>query len=362
MKKVLLLLLVIFSSLTLTACLDFSNKQDDTNDVTANPIDPQKVLLFIGDGMGENHIKTAEMYLEKTMAFSSFEKQGYVKTDSLSRYTATDSAAAATALATGQKTLNGSVATFVGNNLTSISELAAEKGLGVGIVTTDSLSGATPAGFSAHANNRNDEDDIIKSELANAFDLYLGAGYSSYVQYKDDFINAGYEFIDDYTQLKQTNKKVIGTFEKINNYTPSGKNPTLPILTEYAVKYMEENFPGGYFLMIEGAHIDKKSHSRLVFEMIEYLDEFNNSIIKAQESLKSTEDICFIVTADHETGKLALPNNKEEISNNLYKSDSHSSQNVNYYIELKNDILLNEAKETIDNTDIFKICKKLLGM
>ena len=362
MKKILSLLLILICLITLTSCLDFlSINSDDANNIDIlNPENTQKVLLFIGDGMGENHIRTAEIHLGKKMIFSTFEKQGYVKTNSLTPLVPTDSAAAATALATGQKTFNGSVATRLGNNLTSISELAKENGLGVGIVTTDTLSGATPAGFSGHASNRSDEENIIKSQLDNKFDLYLGSGYDSYVKYKGDFINAGYDFIDDYNNLKLTSKKVIGTFNSISNYTPSDKNPTLPILTEYAVKYMEQNFPNGYFLMIEGAHIDKMSHNNDVFKMINYLDEFNNSINTAKTMLKNNDDYCLIVTADHETGGLILPINKEEISNNLYTKDSHTSQNVKYYVYTESNIDLSVIIETIDNTDIFKTCKKIL--
>lgn len=367
MKKIITLFLIlllgtiIFCSIWIGLGVYKSNELKD-EDLNNLPTETKKVILFIGDGMGENHIKTAEMQLGKKMVFTSFEKQGYVTTNSLNPLVPTDSAAAATALATGHKTFNGAVATYLGNNLTSISELAKENGLGVGIVTTDTLSGATPAGFSGHALNRGDEDNIIKSQLTNKFDLYLGAGYSSYIKYKEDFINAGYDFVDNYNNLKSTDKKVIGTFDNINNYTPSDKNPTLPILTEYAVKYMEQNFPGGYFLMIEGAHIDKMSHSNDVFKMINYLDEFNNSINTAKTVLSNNDDVCFIVTADHETGGLILPINKEEISNDLYKKDGHTSQNVKYYIHTENNIDLSTINKTIDNTDIFKLCRRFLNI
>ena len=118
---------------------DFSFLEDDA----------KKVILFIGDGMGQNHIANTELYLDKDLFFTSFSKQGFVNTYSKNTYWPTDSAAAATAMATGQKVYNTHVGASFGIPITSITEIAKEAGLGVGIVTTDTLAGATPAGFSA---------------------------------------------------------------------------------------------------------------------------------------------------------------------------------------------------------------------
>lgn len=321
----------------------------------------KKVILFIGDGMGENHIKNSEIYLEKEMIFSSFEKQGYMTTNSMSLNVPTDSAAAGTALATGKKTYNNYVGKYFNKDIKSISELAKENGLGVGIVTTDTLSGATPSAFSAHTTNRNYESEIILSQLENDIDLYLGAGNTSYKKYKSSFESKGYEFISEYSELKMTDKKVIGSFDKINNYTSTQATPTLPLLTLYAIEYMEQNFPDGYFLMIEGAHIDKMSHNNKILDMISYLDEFNNSIELAYDMLDG-EDICFIVTADHETGGLTLAATKNEIQNELYTSQDHTTAKVKFYIHHFNNSDITKISDEIDNTDIFKICTQLLGI
>lgn len=98
-----------------------------------------KTVLFIGDGMGENHIKTTETYYGERAFMRSLGADGFVTTFSNNVGIPTDSAAAGSALATGQKFNNGEVARHGGNNVKSVAEYAKEKGLGVGIVTTTSF-------------------------------------------------------------------------------------------------------------------------------------------------------------------------------------------------------------------------------
>lgn len=319
-----------------------------------------KVILFIGDGMGENHIKISSLFLNIEPIFNSFNKDGYVTTFSKNLFIPTDSAAAATALATGKKVNNKEIAYHKGEYIDSISDYAKSQGYGVGIVTTDSLAGATPAAFSSNASNRSNTDEIINSQLTSNIDLFLGSGSNTYAAYKDMFMKSGYTYIDRYTNLTLTNKKLIGVFSKINNYTSDKENPTLPILTEYAINYFEKNFPNGYFIMVEAAHIDKMSHDNNIYDMIKYFDEFNNSIKIAYEKLSSYSKTSIIVTADHETGNLKETQKATNVTNDLYRSSGHTSKKVKYYMYNKNNIF-KDVNKKIDNTDIYKICKALLN-
>ena len=322
--------------------------------------DAKKVILFIGDGMGQNHIANTELYLDKDLFFTSFSKQGFVNTYSKNTYWPTDSAAAATAMATGQKVYNTHVGASFGIPITSITEIAKEAGLGVGIVTTDTLAGATPAGFSAHASKRSATEEIIATQLEHSIDLYLGAGLETYTEYQTDFEAKGYQFITDYRNLVKTSEKVFGTFTEVKNYEAEEANPTLPYLTEYAINYFEENYPNGYFLIIEGAHIDKSNHSNNIMNMIKYMDEFDNSIELAYDMLIDDIDVCFIITADHESGDLGLAENVDEITDELYGSTDHTAKDVYYFIYQKDNEDLMQIPEQIDNTDIFDISSKLL--
>ena len=289
-----------------------------------------KVVLFIGDGMGENHIKISSLYLDKEPVFNSFSKNGYVSTFSKQLFLPTDSAAAATALATGKKVNNKEISYHKGKEIESISEYAKSLGYGVGVITTDDLFGATPASFSSHATSRSNVEEIIASQLISDIDLFLGSGYDTYVNYREKFEKNGYDFISKYSNLNITDHKIIGSFTKINNYNTDNNLPTLPKLTEFAIDYFEENYPNGYFIMIEAAHIDKKSHDNNIFEMINYFNEFNNSIDVAYKKLSNESNASIIVTADHETGNLTNTENVTNISNKLYKSKGHTNKKVKY--------------------------------
>ena len=314
---------------------------------------PNKAILFIGDGMGENHIEVAKQKLGHDLFFTNFEKEGYVKTNSLTLNAPTDSAAAGTALATGQKVFNRQVAYYNGEKILSITEKLKQKGYGVGIITTDYLSGATPSAFSSHAKDRDNETEIIENQIVNNIDLLFGRKSDAYDDYIDDIEKQGYKFIDMVDELTPHNGKLFGGFDKINNYTPEDDRPTLPMLMDYAIDFFETNYPNGYFIMCEQAYIDKRSHDNNISSMIRYLDEFDNTIELTHNKLEK-ENPFLLVTADHETGDLRLPNEGEEITNDLYNSKNHTSQNVKYFISHKSETI-NKIADVIDNTHIFRI-------
>lgn len=322
-----------------------------------------KTILFIGDGMGENHVQATSTYYEKEMFMTTFEAKGYVSTFSNSIFRPTDSAAAASSLATGQKFDNKEISCHNGKDIETISEYAKSIGIGVGIVTTDNLNGATPAGFSSHANSRGDSEEIIQGQIESNIDLFLGKGQNIYEPYKHSFENKGYSYSNDLSTLSTNNSKVFGCFSQVVSKEGTNLTPTLEMLTEFAVNFFEENFPDGYFLMIECAHIDKCSHSNNIFEMMEYLNNFDASIKTTHEKLSEQNSVALIVTADHETGGLKNAKSTANITNSLYSQSGHTSQDVPYYIYVnpsKKVDIKQVIKNKIDNTDIFKLCKNLI--
>ena len=229
--------LFLSSASLINAYRTISIKDDDYHYLSNNA---NKVILFIGDGMGQNHISNANLYYGKDLFFTSFEKKGLVNTNSKNTFYPTDSAAAATAMSTGKKVYNTCVAkTLTSKDYESISEIAKRNGYGVGIVTTDTLTGATPAAFSAHAKKRSHTEEIIKSQLENSIDLYMGAGMEVYEPYKQQWIEKDYKYINNTEELENTNQKIFATFASINNYEGTNLNPTLPYLTSFAINYFE---------------------------------------------------------------------------------------------------------------------------
>ena len=354
-------------SFALAVCLVFAFTACNQEDSSAphlpnhdNALTP-KVILFIGDGMGLNHVYNSELYFEESMYFSGFETKTTVDTNSLSSgYT--DSAAAATAMATGQRVENGYLAISGSNNLTSITELAKEAEYGTGVVTSDDITGATPAGFSAHANSRNNSAEILLSQKESKLDLLLGSGNHS--KYKGLFEEKGWTWVESFSQLATDSKRYVSLFQDVVPQNPTDVKPTLTQLACFAIDYMEANYPTGYFLMIEGAKIDKASHSNDIQAMLENMADFNNAVKAVDEKLALIGGgYSIIVTADHETGDLQKAESKEKITAGLYRSAKHTAKDVGLYFRSTLDFtpsFLNN--EVILNTNVFLLCKYLLAI
>lgn len=319
------------------------------------------VIVVIGDGMGENHILNAIDYFNLDIPVFVSDQKGYIGTNSLSGVT--DSAAAGTALATGQRVINGNVAWYDGENIQQITEIAKDKGMKVGIVTTDTLNGATPAAFSAHAADRSDTLPILTAQVDSGIDLFLGKYSSGYLG--EAFSSKGYTLAankDDLQEAKNS-KKLVGVFEDVgSNYIDGRAHSTsvqLKEMAKFAVEYLENK--KGFFLMIEGAYIDKYSHSndfhsamsevRSLFDTIEFLYEY-----------ASDGKTAIFITADHETGGLQRMKPEEDVTG-LYTSENHTGAPVPLFV--KNYMLNIEkfgytATQTPENTIVFEACKAII--
>lgn len=323
-----------------------------------------KVILFVGDGMGDEHIKVTEAYYEKEIFFKSFEKRGHVSTASLDVLKSTDSSSTATAMATGKKVHNKEISTLNSKQLPSISEYLNEQEIGVGLVTTDFLYSQTIAAYSTHTTDEENTEDIINQQINSSIDLFLGSGRNIYSKYRLDFNQKGYYYYNDYKEIDTNNSKIIGVFDELADQKTNNTIPTLDILTKIAVEFMEKNFPNGYFLVIECGHIDKIIHNANIFEMMEYLENFDKAVKETFDFLKNDESAAIIVTATHETGGLRYNGElKDDINSmDLITYDGHTLVDVPYYIYFSNpEVNKYFLPEIIDNTDIYKICKALLS-
>lgn len=318
----------------------------------------QNVIILIGDGMGENHIENAKTYFELgTQPFEQYYVGG-VNTSSLSSG-ATDSAAAATALATGVSVKNGQVSHNGTSNIKHIMELASEKNMRTGIITNDTLTGATPAAFSAHAKSRGDVDDIISTQSSSPLDLMIGKYDSVYYENETLFTKSGFTLCNNKEELYSTpsTQKVIANLDNIYSiYNPNYSNQ-IPLvdLVEFAINYLENQ--NGFVLMIECGYIDKFSHNneivpalaevRTLFDIANFLKDYVNK----------NSNTALVITADHETGGLSKATNKGEITNALYTSDGHTTTKVPLYAKGINF----NTKDEIKNTHIHSKYAKLFS-
>ena len=323
-----------------------------------------KVILFVGDGMGDNHIKATEAYYEREMFFTSFKKHGHVSTASLDVLKSTDSASVATAFATGKKVHNKEISTLNTKELPNITEYLKSIGIGVGLVTTDILYSQTIAAYSSHTTDEANVNEIIVDQIRSDVDLFLGSGKSAYSAYKEVILANGYSYYNNHSKIDITKNKVFGVFNSAEEEKTNETIPSLDVLTNTAINFMETNYPDGYFLVIECGHIDKMSHNANIFDMMKYLYNFDKAIKDAYDLLKNDESVSIIVAANHETGGLSYNGEtKDQINSmDLITHDGHTLVDVPYYIYFGND-KINQyfLPEVIDNTDIYKICKALLS-
>lgn len=147
----------------------------------------RNVILLVGDGLNDAHLQAARLVAagpQGRLAVDRLPHTASVLTHSASSLV-TDSAAAATAMATGVKTVNGAVGVDAGGRpLPTVLERAKSAGKAAGLVTTSFVTDATPAAFAAHVRDRGDTASIAAQMLAAGVDVILGGG-------ENDFLPAG---------------------------------------------------------------------------------------------------------------------------------------------------------------------------
>ncbi len=258
------------------------------------------VILMIGDGMGMNHIKCvakeADLFLETLTPVTE------VKTSSANQVI-TDSAAAGTAYACGIKTNN----THIGVNTDkkpciSLAELSVQNGKKAYLISSDILSGATPSAFYAHVPSRYETAKIAAQYLIAQTKFYTDFNVSSVYKATTNVLS----------QLKK---------EKDD-----------------------------FFVMIEGAKIDKAAHQNNYKQMKKELIDFDKAVEAVFKFATQRDDIHVFVTADHETGDLN--------DSCKFQKDNHTAANVWLYAKTKNTL----PSEPIENTDINKLIRKIMRL
>ncbi len=283
---------------------------------------PKNIILLIGDGMGTGHVTLARLAAQaegKFLAMDSMRIGGMIHTRA-ANVLVTDSAAAGTALATGWKTNNGMISILPDDTeVETIAEAAQSLRKSAGIVTTSAVTDATPAVFAAHVDARAQQPEIARQMLAHNLNVMFGGGRANFIpqsqqgsKRKDEIDllaqarQAGYTVIGSREQLIQLTSpgKVIGLFE-MGELTTEAPEPTIAELTEKAMAILSQN-RNGFFLMVEGGLIDKRAHSNDAAGVVKQAREFDAAVGVALAFAARQKDTLVVVTADHETGGLAV--------------------------------------------------------
>lgn len=324
-----------------------------SNEKTPEEIDRvQNVIYLIGDGMGPLHLEKAKQERNISLAMDTIEHSGRSMTRSQFNLV-TDSAAGATALSCGVRTINGYVGVFyydplrVESTPKNITEICIEKGMKTGVVTTDSTSGATPSGFSVHTDSRSNTEDIDNQQMTSDIDLIWG-GTSEYIT-KETCEANGFTFVKTYSEMMalEEGSRSIAQFDN-NTWGVNQFDAETPTLSQMAVKAIDllDDTDEGFFVMIEGAHIDKHSHSNNDADMAEALEEFDRTVAAALDYAEKDGNTLVVVTADHETGGIVL----NDDGTYSFTQGSHSGANVPIFV-YGSDTFLDDG-EVVYNIDI----------
>ncbi len=371
-----LILVLLFSSgyyCSVLGTFEFVSAQDE----------PFNVILMIGDGMGWEHIelgKLVEVGASGNLSMQQAPIHLNVTTQNADSRT-TDSAAAATAMATGRKTDNNKISVLPdGESIDTILEIAQSNGKSTGLVATTLIQHATPAAFMAHVENRNNYSEITRQLVEGAgVDVLLGGG----LEYFSDsqllaMEDAGYSIIYNRSDLFSISSgRLLGLFaEQYLEYEENRIFDTTPSLAELTSKSLEllSQDSDGFFLMVEGSKIDYAAHDHDRVGVALEVIAFHDAVAVAIEYMQAHSNTILIVTADHETGGLTiagdtlsddLPNSilNEEQRRSLrmsraenitafWSTTSHTNTTVPLFAF--GDIFSQQVNgDVIDNTDIF---------
>lgn len=400
----------------------FSNNSYIRNAMINNDRKIKNVILFIGDGMGPNHVSAAEILKGSSLSFTNkndlnWSLNGYQNTDSLtsngftldttksllrpelngtlydnsdspygsggnylSNTCFTDSAAGGTALSTGRKTNNSYIAMGpTGEEYETILEIAHSLNKKTGVVTTDKMTGATPSSFLTHIDQRHKTDEILTLDAESEANLIIAEKPSNWKDTHDTlYANNGWHIAKNISETSINSEKEVVLLD--NLLSNSSLTPSLEDLTAYSLDKLDNE--EGFFLMIESSEIDTASHENQIGTTLQAVLEFERSIEVATRWAEPRNDTLIVVTADHETGAIYYNRNtttQANIYDNVkFLSKNHSRTRVPFYVwgdvtsftSTYNDLLtkqgkIDEGMETESsiywqNTDIFKLCVSYL--
>lgn len=288
------------------------------------------IFLFIGDGMGNSHVAATESYLSykagklggEQLRFTQFPYLGLASTYSANA-SITCSSAAGTAIACGAKTNNGMVGMDPeGNHLKSMAYELKEDGYKIGIMSSVPINHATPSSFYAHNKKRSAHYELSQEIPASGFEFFGGDGFLD-AKGKDGKAEAtdvyleknGYEVcygLEEYKAAKNNEKVVFcqpsNRDAEVEQYTTgetAEEDASLAEIVETAIDFLGDKKP--FFIMCEGGAIDWEAHSNRTMGTVNETLEFDKAIeVAYQFYLAHPNETLIVVTADHETGGIAL--------------------------------------------------------
>lgn len=332
------------------------------------------VFYFIGDGMGVNQVQGTELYrgeLEGKIGLTPiwFTQFPYATTATTFSATngVTDSAAAGTALATGNKTQNGTIGMKqdLQTEVSSVAVWAKNKGCRVGVTTSVSVDHATPAAFYAHDPSRGSYYKIGTDLYKAGFDFYAGSDFidpnnkdnkdgnseNLYTMAKKNGYTIARGYKDYLKKCKKADKMILFQSEKASEKDRTAipyaidrtkDDLTLADITRSAINFLSKDLSKGFFLMVEGGKIDWACHSNDAATAFHEVADMDEAVKVAYEFYSQHPDeTLIVVTADHETGGFVLGTGAYKLNLQVLKNQKVSESGFTR--------ILNELRKKYNN-------------
>ncbi len=334
------------------------------------------VILIIGDGMGINQVELTRYKYYGPAGNLHMERSpvaGLVETKPAGDSLITDSAAGATAMATGYKTDNGMVSMTPDSVIrTTILEVLDKKGWMTGLITTSSITDATPAAFASHVPERDMMIEIAVQMLDHRVNFMAGAtgGFEGIYPLQKKSVEkmaaqVGYDVVRKIEDLSTANDTlVLALFENLATDVTAEKveflesEPTLKELTESALARLSKS--DNFFLMVEQEGTDNGGHINDADYLTAHLKEMDDAVASALEFAEQDGQTLVIVTSDHETGGLTFAQgNMKDGVNVSWSTSGHTGQPVPLFAYGP---YAARFGGKLENTDLPKILGEILGL
>ncbi len=286
---------------------------------------PKNIIILIGDGMGISQMSSAYYFQENENQepnFSRFPIVGLSRTSS-AKEKITDSAAGATAISCGKKSYNTAIAVDVDKKpIETILEFLGKKEFTTGLISTSSITHATPASFFAHAKSRHMAKEIAAQMPESEVDFFAGGGLEYFLD-KDEKIDiishlkkngfiTNVENLIAPEQLEKGNKYGFLLAKDAMPKMSKGRGDFLSDATDLALNYFDMH-DRPFFMMVEGSQIDWGGHANDADYLIKETLDFDKMIGLVLDYAEKDGNTLVIVTADHETGGFTLAAKEKKI-------------------------------------------------
>ncbi|MEC7262884.1 MAG: alkaline phosphatase [Bacteroidota bacterium] len=261
---------------------------------------PKNVILMIGDGNGLAQITSAMIANRGKLTVAGLKNIGLVKTSSFDDLI-TDSAAGATAMATGNKTNNRAIGVGPkGEVLTNLVDVVHKNGFNTGIVSTDAIYGATPSSFFAHRVERDDTEGLVADLTMSYLNFFMAGGQNQEAIVSKVFQT---QTLDGFSDFSRQTAVYLG-----ENKAPSidkGRGTKLPDAVKKSLEVLDSKSEP-FFLMVEGAQIDNGGHSNSTSDIVREMLDFDQAIAEAIRFADANNNTLVVITADHETSGFGI--------------------------------------------------------